>query len=433
MKTELTEVSETQKQLTFEVPTYRVDTEIARVAQDYGRKAKVPGFRQGKVPTTVVKQRYKDQILYDVANDLIPQVLEAELRSRGLEPVATPDIKDVVIEEGKPLTFLAAFEILPTIDPGDYTGLALTKPAAVLEVGAVDALIDRLRERAATWHPVEDRAAQSGDAILMDLTRRAGIVLTDAPAATDQAQPMENVTIELGNAANPPGFDEHLTGVRPGEQKSFSITYPADYGVADLAGQTVDYTASVKGIRHKTLPDLNDEFAKQVSDVETMDALRDRVKHDLQHEAEHEADHKVRHDLLQLLASRVKGSVPAALVDREIDRRLEEFVRRLMDQGVDPMKAGIDWQEFRERQKEAAESTVKSTLVLDEISVREKLEATDEDVDREISQFAERSGRTDAAVRAMLAKDNGLDRIRTGIQREKTMKWLLDKAQITVA
>jgi trigger factor len=431
MKTELTEISETQKHLTFEVPSDTVSTEIARVAQDYGRKARVPGFRQGKVPTTVIKQRYKDQILYDVANDLIPRLVDEALRERGLEPVSAPDIKDVVLEEGQPLKFLAEFETVPPIDPGDYTGISLNKPPAVLEVGAVDALLERLRERAVKWHPVEDRPAAAGDAVLMDLIRRPQIVLTDAPAPAADETPMQNVSIELGNPANPPGFDEHLTGVTADQERDFTVTYPADYQPAELANTTVAYHATIKGVRRKELPELNDEFAKTVSDVETLDALKDRIKHDLQHEAEHEADHKVRHDLLQQLAARMKSPVPAALVDREIDRRLEEFVRRLMDQGMDPMKAGVDWQEFRERQQEPSTETVKSTLVLDEIARRENIDASEDDVAKEVDQFAERSGRTSAAVRARLEKEGGVSRIRSGIRREKTVTFLLEKANIS--
>ncbi len=424
MKTELTEVTETQKHLTFEVPPDTVASEIQRIAQGYGRSARVPGFRQGKVPTTVIKQRYKDQILYDVANEMIPRLVDEALRERGLQPVTTPDIKDVVIEEGQPLTFLAEFETVPPIDPGDYVGMALGKPAAVLEVGAVDALIERLRERAAKWIPVEDRPAGPGDAILMDITRTA-----QTEGATPE--PMENVSIELGAAANPPGFDEHLTGVTADQVREFTVPYPADYEVEALAGVTVACHVTVKGVRRKELPDLTDDFAREVSELETLDALRDRVRHDLRHEAKHEADHKVRHDLLQNLAARMRGPVPAALVGQEIDRRLEEFVRRLMDQGVDPMKAGVDWQEFRERQRGPSEETVKSTLVLDEIARREQIAATDEDVVQEVEKFAERSGRTAAAVRARLDKDGGLGRIHAGIRREKTLQWLLEKAAIS--
>ena len=244
-------------------------------------------------------------------------------------------------------------------------------------------------------------------------------------------EPMQNVSVELGAAGNPPGFDEHLMGVAANDERAFSVTYKDDYEVPELAGATVDYQVVVTGVRRKEVPELTDEFAKDVSEVETLDALRDRIRHDLQHEAEHEADHKVRHDLLQNLAGRMRAAVPAALVDREIDRRLEEFVRRLMDQGMDPMKAGIDWQEFRERQKGPSEETVKSTLVLDEIARRETLAADETDVAAEIEKFAERTGRTAAAVRARLDKEGGLDRIASGIRREKTVAWLIEKAQVS--
>lgn len=424
MKIELTEVSETQKQLSFEVPSERVAAEIQRVTQGYSKSARVPGFRQGKVPASVIKQRYKDQILYDVANAVIPRLVDEALRERGLDPVATPDVQNVVIDEGQPLTFLAVFETVPAIDPGDYTGIALTKPPAVLEAGAVDQVLERLRQRATKWHPVEGRAAGLGDAVLMDVTRT---VKKD----DGKPEPMQNVSVELGATGNPPGFDEHLMGVSEGDTRAFSVTYPAEYEVPELAGVPVDYQVTVKGVRRKEVPELTDDFAKDVSEVETLEALRERIQHDLQHEAEHEAEHKLRHDLLENLAGRMRVAVPAALVDREIDRRLEEFVRRLMDQGMDPMKAGVDWQEFRERQKGPSEQTVRSTLVLDEIARREQIAADEADVDTEVERFAERTGRTAAAVRARLEKEGGVSRIASGIRREKTVAWLIEKAQVS--
>lgn len=433
MKHEYSETSETQKLLTFEVPTDTVEAEIARVAAGYSKSAKVPGFRQGKVPATVVRQRYKDQILYDVAHDLIPRLVTQVLKERELSPIATPDIRDVVIEEGQPMTFAAHFETLPPIDPGTYTGISLRKPAAVLEVGAVDQTLEQLRQRAAKWHPVEDRASMAGDAVLMDLTRTVRgslIVVPGEPSGDGAPEPMQNVSVEIGAPANPPGFDEHLTGLKAGDEKSFTVNYPADYQMPELAGKTVAYDASIKAIRRKELADLDDSFAKEVSEFETIEALREQIKKDLQHQAEHDADHAMRHDLLKTLAGRLTAEVPATLVERETERRLEDLVRRLMEQGVDPMKANINWQEFRERQKAGAEESVRSTLVLDEIARREQIDATEEDIDQEIAKFAERAGRAPAAVRARLEKEDGLDRIRAGIQREKTMTWLLDKAAV---
>jgi len=439
MKAEFTEVSDTRKHLSFEVPSDVVEAEIDRVALTYSRTARVPGFRPGKVPAGVIKQRYKEQILYDVAQDLIPRLVGDALKARDLRPVARPDIRDVVLEEGRPLTFIADFETMPPIDPGTYVGLTVRKPPAVLEVGAVDHALEHLQQRAARWQPVEDRPAATGDTLLLDLTRtrrsRRIALAGDAepaPAHPDDDKPesLQNVSVELGNSANPPGFDEHLAGTSTGDTRSFTTAYPKDYGVEELAGATVDYAVTVKGIRKKELLALDDDFAKEVSELETLDALRDRLKSDLQKEAEMESEHKMRHELLQELAARLK-TAPDVLVDHEIDRRLEEFVRRLMDQGVDPMKAGVDWKEFRERQRQAATETVRSTLVIDEIARREAIDASDDDLTKEIERFAERSGRTPTAVRARLDKEGGLDRIRAGIRREKTMSWLVEKANVT--
>ena len=435
MKTEFTEVSETRKHLAFEVPPDVVDDAIDRVARGYSRSAKVPGFRPGKVPSTVIKQRYREQILSDVAQDLIPRLVGDALRERNLQPVSTPDIREVVIQEGQPLTFVADFETLPEIDPGEYKGIVLRKPPAVLDVGAVDKALEDLRQRAARWHPVEDRPADRGDTLLLDLTRtrRTRLVqLANEPTPlSDDEKPekLENVSIELGNPANPPGFDENLAGATAGVNRSFRVNYPPEYEVGELAGATVDYDASVKGVRRKELLPLDDEFAKEVSDAETLDGLRDQVRENLQQEAQAEADHKVRHELLRDLASRVR-SAPDVLVEHEIDRRLEDFVRRLMEQGIDPMKTEINWQEFRERQKEVAADTVRGTLMLDEIAGRESIEATDEDLEKEIARFAERAGRTPAAVRARLEKEQALEKIRAGIRREKTVAWLLEQANI---
>jgi trigger factor len=436
MKIESTDVSETRKHLSFEIEPDVIDAEITRVAARYARTAKVPGFRPGKVPAHVVRQRYKDQILHDVAHDMIPRIVGDALRERSLEPVASPDIKDVVVEEGRPMTFVADFETLPPIDPGEYSGVTLRKPPAVLEVGAVDHALDHLQERNARWQPVEDRAAAMGDTLLVDLTRTRQARLITLPGeaaapADGQGEPeaMQNISIELGATANPPGLDEGLVGASPGETREVTVTHGADDPTPELAGATVHYSVKLTAIRRKDLPALDDEFAKEVSDVDTLEALRDRIREDLQKGAEQDADHHMRLELLGELARRLTV-VPDVLVEQEIDRRLEEFLRRIMEQGVDPMKAGVDWREFRERQREAAVQTVKSTLVVDEIARREQIEASEADLEAEIERYAERAGRTPAAIRARLEKDDAIGRIRAGIRREKVMEWLIDHANV---
>src|SRR5437867_2266571 len=319
MKIELVDINETRKNLRVEIPHDVVDAEIDRIARDYSRKAKIPGFRPGKAPPRVIKQRYKDQILHDVAHDLIPRAVDDALRERGVEAIDTPDIRDVMVDEGRPLTFTASFDTLPSFEPGEYSTIALRRTAVKIEEAAVDHALQRLRERAARFEPVEGRGVDHGDTVTMDLERAGG----------DKS---ENVSVELGAKANPPGFDEQLLGLEPGATKSFTIHPPADYPIGELANTDVSYTVMVKALKRRVLPELDDEFAKDLGDFETLDALRARVRADLEHEARHAAERELRAELMTGLAARVPFELPQSLVERELDRRTEGFARRLVAQ-----------------------------------------------------------------------------------------------------
>jgi trigger factor len=237
--------------------------------------------------------------------------------------------------------------------------------------------------------------------------------------------------VELGSKANPPGFDAQLLGMEAGATKSFTLTYPSDYAVSEMAGKEVAYEVTVKAIKRRVLPELDDEFAKDLGDFETLDALRARVREDLEHEARHAAERDVRGELMKQLAARLPFEAPASLVDREIDRRIEEFAHRLIDQNIDPRQAGIDWTAFRDSQKDVAREAVASAIVLDEIARREKLEVTESDIEQEIGRYAERTGRTPAAVRAALEKEGGLSRVHAGLRREKSIDFATSRATIT--
>ena len=439
MKIDFVDVNETRKNLVVEIESTVVDAEIDKVSRDYSKAARIPGFRPGKVPAKVVRQRFRDQILHDVAHGLIPRAVDEALRERGVEPVDTPDIKDVVVEEGQPLKFTAIFDTVPPIDPGDYASLTVRRASMAVEDAAVDQALAGLRERSARYEPVEHRGVERGDSVLMDLVRTAkaepSIVLTDTDApVTPQDGPQsdnhQNVTVDIGAAANPPGFDDALLGLSPGEDRTFDITYPADYAVKELAGTTVTYEVTAKAIRKRIVPALDDEFAKDLGDFASLDALKARVREDLEHEAKHEAEREMRGELMKQLATRVEFEVPQALLEREIDRRVEEFVRRLIDQQIDPMKTNINWEDFRERQKDAAAEAVRGALVLDEVARRENIAVSDEEVEAEIARYAERTGRTPAAVRARLEKEGGLGRLYAGLRRERTIDFLLSRATI---
>jgi trigger factor len=426
MKTEFVDVNETRKNVRVEIPSEIVNAEIDRVARDYSRKARIPGFRPGKAPARVIKQRFKEQILHDVAHDLIPRAIDDALRDKGVEPVDTPDVRDVSVEEGHPLTFTASFDTLPPFEPGDYSTVSLRRPRVAIDDEAVAQALQRLRNRAARFEPVEGRGVDHGDTVVVDLERQGS-----GEASGQKPETSRDVAVELGAKANPPGFDEQLLGLEPGAQKTFAIHFPADYAVSEMANTDVTYTVTVKSLKRRVLPDLDDEFAKDLGEFDTLDALRARVREDLEHEARHAAEREVRADLMKQLAARLPFEVPASLVEREIDRRLEDFARRLMDQNIDPREAGIDWNAFRESQREVAREAVASALVLDELARHEKLDATEDEVEREIARYAERTGRAPAAVRAGLEKEGGLSRIRHGLRREKAVDYAISKATFT--
>jgi trigger factor len=422
MKTEFVDVNETRKNVRVEIPREVVDAEIERHARDFSRKARIPGFRPGKAPTRVIKQRFKEQILHEVAQDLIPHAVDEALRERGVEAVDAPDIRDVTVEEGHPLTFTASFDTLPPFEPGDYATLTLRRPSSTVEDGATEQALQRLRERAARSEPIEGRGIVEGDTVSVDLERRD---------ASGQSDTHRDVSLELGAAANPPGFDAQLLGLEVGATKSFEIHYPADYSITELASTDVSYTVTVKGIKRRHLPDLDDEFAKDLGAFETLEALRVRVREDLEHEARHAAEREVRAGLMKQLATRVPFDVPPSLVDRELDRRLQEFAHRLLEQNINPREANIDWHQLRESQRDSAREAVAATLVIDEVARREQIDPTDEEVEREVARFAERTGRTAAAVRAELEKEQGLSRVRAGLRREKAIDFLLARATIS--
>lgn len=426
MKTELVDVNETRRQLTVEIPVADVESAIDRVTREYAKSARLPGFRPGRVPPGVVRQRFRAQILHDVAHDLIPRSIDEVLTSRGVEPVDTPDVKDVVVEEGKPLSFTASFDVVPAFDPGDFGDIQLRRQPVVVHDDAVQQTLERLRERAARYEPVEGGVAD-GHTLVIDLERRT----TNADGTSAPADTHEKVSIEMGAPANPPGFDAEVMGMTVGESRAFTLTYPADYAVSELAGTSVAYTVHLKELRRRVVPDLDDEFAKDLGeDLESLEALRGRVRADLEAESKDASERQLRADLLKQIAKRLPFPVPGALVDREIDRRVEDFARRLMSQQIDPRRANIDWAAFRQGQREPAQESVASALVLDQIARRDGITVTDTDLERELERYAERTGLTPAAVRARLEQEDGLGRMQIGMRREQTVNAVLARVQV---
>lgn len=429
MKSELIDVNQTRRDLTIEVPSAVVDEAIGQAAAKLGRAARIPGFRPGKVPATVVRQRFRGQIMQDVAERLVPRAVGDALTERGVEPVATPDIQDLVLEEGKPLTFKASFEVVPAFDPGDLATITATRPAASVNDLAIAQALERLRQRAARYEAVEAGVVAAGHTVVVTIERQG----TDKAGVQGAADKHDDVSIELGAPSNPPGFDAEMIGLATGATKRFTLSYPENHAIAELAGGTVAYTVTLKEVKQRLVPALDDELAKDLGDFDSLDALRVRVRADLEREAADAADREVRTAVLKQLASRVPFAPPASLVDREIDRRIEEFAQRLMDQRIDPRQANIDWIAFRAGQKAPATDAVGSAIALDEVARRERIEVTEDDLDAELQRAAERVGHTVASLRARLQKDGELGRLAATLRRDKALAHVLAAAKVAAA
>ena len=427
MKTEVTHVGGSRKELRVELPPEKVDRTVDRVTRRYARSVKIPGFRPGKVPPAVARKRFREEILRDVAEELVAPAVNDALREHDLAPVATPEIRDVEVDEGKPLTFTARFEVVPPVDPGTYDAFVLRRPPpAAIDGDAVDREIEQLRIRAGRSEPIEGRTAETGDTVTLDLERR----LRRADGTESEPERHVNVTVEIGSADNPPGFDDHLRGVEAGVTRSFTLGMPAPDDAPDAPPADAHYAIEVRGVHRRVLPELDDEFAKDLGDFDDLAALRARIRSDLDREAQAEAARGVRIDLLRQLASRVTGDVPGALVAAEIERRVARVVRQMLGQRIDPRRAKVDWDAFRDEQRDSAIEFVRSTLVLDEIARRESIEVGEGDLEKEFERQAGATGQSVAAVRAAVDKEGGREHLAAGLRREKAIDFLLARATI---
>ncbi len=427
MNTEVTHVGGSRKELRVEVPAETVGRAITRAAQRYARSAKVPGFRPGKVPAAVARKRFREEILRAVAEDLVSRAVDDALREHELEPVATPEVRDVEIDEGKPLTFTALVEVVPPVDPGTYDAFVLRQqPPAAVDEAAVDREMDQLRARAARSEPVEGRPADAGDVVTLDLERR----LRRGDGTESAPERHVNVTVEIGSPDNPPGFDDRLRGVEAGATREFALPMPATDEAPDAPATEAHYAVEVRGVHRRVLPELDDEFAKDLGDFDDLAALRTRLRSDLERAARDDATRAVRADLLRQLASRVTGDVPAALVAAEVERRVAHLVRQMLGQRIDPRRAKVDWDAFRDQQRDSAAEVVRSALVLDEIARRESIEVSESDLEQEFERQAAATGQSVLAVRAAVDKDDGRSQLAAGLRREKAIDFLLARATI---
>jgi trigger factor len=380
--------------------------------------ARIPGFRRGHVPASIIRQRFSEEIKTDMVEALIPRFFRQEAERLSLHPVSQPRVTDLHLHDGEPLRFKAAFEVLPEIKLEGYKELRADKPEiAVSEADVEQALVD-VRERHAIFNPVEGRSLADGDFAQVAL---------DGNPKTGEGQPvhMDEVLVEIAGQNTMPEFTEHLRGTSAGDERTFDVNYPEDTQDKRLAGKTFTYTVKVQSIKQKSLPELNDEFAKQLGEFQTMDDVRKTIREQMEAERKHEAEHDAKEKLVGELIQRNDFEVPDSLIEQQIDIRLERGLRALAAQGLtaEQMKK-MDLQRLRVGQREQAIHDVKAALLLERVAEEENVQVGDDEMNRELEALAKQSKQTSEAVRARLTRDGGLDRIRTRIRNEKTLEFL---------
>ncbi len=406
------------------IPVDAVDRETAKAVESFQKRAKIPGFRPGKAPATMIRRHFEGDIRQQVFENLVPQFLDEQLKEQKLRPVARPDIVDVHFHAGEPIRFKAEFEVAPDIELGQYRGMKVEYSDPEVTDQEIATRIDQIRDSKSTYANEEPRPLNDGDFAVISLESISGV---DEPVKTDE------ITIEVGGKDTLEGFSENLRGMSPGEEKDFEVTYPEDYGQTKLAGKTVRFHCVVKGVRRKELPELNDEFAQDLGDYRTVDEFRDAVRKSLLAQKQAEAQEVAKNKLVDSLVDSHEFPVPTVFVDQQIRNRLEQSLRSLAADGIDPESIKLDWEKIKETQHDRAVREVKASLLLGAVSQRESIFASNEEVDREVERMARQEREPVLSLRPKLQKNGTLDRIASHIQTSKTLQFLFDNAEKSAA
>ena len=409
--------------LEISIPAEEVDSETARVAGDVQKRAKLPGFRPGKAPTSLIRKQFAGDIRQQVLENLIPKTLQKQVEAENLNVVGTPDITDVHLHDGEPLRFKAEFEVVPNIDLGEYRGVEVAYQDPEVSDDDVAKRIEELREQKAEYVNVDPRPLQDGDFAVVALESISGVA--------GEPVKQEEMVLEVGGADTFEAFTENLRGLSPGDEREFEVTYPENYGATRLAGKTVKFHATVRGLRKKELPELNGEFAQDLGDYRDLEELRDAVRKNILAQRQFEAQQAAKDRIVEALVDRHDFPVPEAFVDRQIRNRVEQSLRAMSGEGVDLKNLKLDWAKVKETQRDKAVREVKASLLLERISAREAIHATRDEVDKEVERLARTQREPVAALQIKFEKDGTLGRIARHIQTEKTLTFLFEQARKT--
>jgi len=394
------------------VLTVEVDAETVKKGLDAAfkkvvKQVNIPGFRKGKVPRPIFEQRFGVEALYQDALDiLLPDAYATAVEETGIEPVDRPEIDIEQMEKGKSLIFKATVTVKPEVKLGDYKGLEVEPLDTTVTDEDVENELKQLQERQAELVVKEEGKVENGDTVVIDFEGFADGEAFEGGKA-------ENYSLEVGSGSFIPGFEEQLVGSEAGAELDVNVTFPEEYHAAELAGKPAVFKVKVHEIKTKQVPELDDEFAKDVDEeVETLDALKEKIKNRLEHDKKHEAEHHLRDTVVEKAAENAEVDIPEVMVNNEVDRMLQEFEQRLQMQGLNLelyyQFSGQDEEALRNQMTEDAQKRVKISLTLEAIAKAENIEVTDEDVNKELENMSQMYNMSVDQIKQALGNLDGL-------------------------
>jgi len=414
-----TATADCKRSLEIEIPVDQVERAREKVTNSIKARVRLPGFRPGKAPLSMIQSRFEGEIRSEVLDLLLPEAFRERIQKDELKVVGQPNISDLHFEAGQPIRFKAEFEVAPEFELGEYRGLPVKYEEPTVTDEEVEKRLEAMRESKAEYPNIDPRPIENGDYVLVHLKTLSGV-----------AEPIDqDAQIQVGAADTMPGFTEALVGASPEDVKEVEITYPEDYAQEKLAGRAVRFEITPKVIRSKELPALDDEFARDLGDYQNLDELRDAVRKSIFHEKQFVAQQEAKEALIDRLVESNDFAIPEAYVDRQIENQVRMQLRNLAGEGFDASKIKLDWQKVKENQRDKAVRNVRASLLLEKIAEREAIAATRDEVDREVQRTARQEREAVAVTRARLEKEGGLARIAGHIQTEKTLQFLFDQAQ----
>ncbi len=433
MKTELTDVSPTRKEIKIEIEQAQVRDAYDRISDEFSKNAKVPGFRPGHAPRSVIRTRYKSEIRNEVLRELVPDAVNNAIVDHSLAAITEPDVHfedeqaiDRLGEEA--ITVKVGVEVLPEIKLENYKGLEVERRIRPITDEDIQQTIEGLREASASMIPVEDRVSELGDTVTVNARGK----LVDEP--DEEEIKVDDIEVVLGGPNVQAEFTENLTGVRPEDKKTFVVDYPADFSTNALAGKKVEDVAEVTALRRRELPEVDDEWAKSLGEeFDSVETLKTKIREDLEKRAKAESDNQVRGELLRQLVADHPVEVPQSLLERQTNLLFESVLRNMMSQGIDPRTQQMDWEGAREELKSQAQDDVRATMIMEHIAEAENITVSNEEIEAEIQGMAAMSRQSIEQMRAALTKHGGERSIAHRLRNRKALELLVENASITDA